>query len=947
MRSALLGRSGSWLLAGIGVIILLLMMFIGFLFFNKLQKSKLSIHQDFLVKQSEFSANELEREFDTFKKDVKDFSAVMDSLNWVKGKDNELLTSEVKRVLDSYPDLIDTLWINFGDYTSFFTRTPNNEFFKGNQFESPPFYGGFNLEFGKINGVMASYWLNIQKFSRQVLPDIFGDSRVGQFLVSDSQLIDVTKSPSMKILSSSDWKQTLNDSYLGTTGFYQVKWLEDDKEISGYLVHTPVNFGRLGFPTGLISLVPLDALNTADNSGLIYLALAFGLVFFGLLVGLMISIKTNLAYSKTKESAKLEIKSLLEQQNIVLKELQGFVFFHNANLEIQKVSNEFEHLLGLSGERLTLELQGQPKHSLMVKIKQELSRAVNEKKPFIDFEFDFFQEKEHPKKIRIFEKLIYDQFGLFTHGIGICKDITEQHKSQMEIIQSENRLRALINNLPDIIFIFDNEGRVMDIHLQEKEHLLKTALTNLGKKLEEFIPDSNLQEILSAFKKARQSGKIQTTNMPWQDEFEGLKYYEIRFFPLDQNQMISIAKDVTSQKIWENGLREAMHDAEIANKAKSEFLANMSHEIRTPMNCLMGIIDLLERTNLDKMQIQYVDIIKNSGNSLLTILRDILDYSRIESGKIEIQNSPFNPVEQVKAQIAALHKIAKKKKLTIDFTYSDQQEMLLEGDKDKINQILINLISNALKFTPEGGRVGISLEFEEINNQLGYLRYEVSDTGIGISEENREYLFKPFYQVESSNTKAYQGLGLGLAIVKKVVELLGGELTFKSQLGKGAVFSFTVLIKYVSDFPLVPVAPYIAQRADDQHATLFPLRILLAEDNDLNLQLMTMMFKQLGFEFELARNGQEVIKMVKEREFDLVLMDVQMPIMNGLEAAKQIRSLPGMDDLVIIGLSANVFQEDEKKALASGMNDYLTKPLRLSVLADKLEYYFRKVKNDQ
>ena len=225
-----------------------------------------------------------------------------------------------------------------------------------------------------------------------------------------------------------------------------------------------------------------------------------------------------------------------------------------------------------------------------------------------------------------------------------------------------------------------------------------------------------------------------------------------------------------------------------------------------------------------------------------------------------------------------------------------------------------------------------------------YLRYKVSDTGIGISEENAKYLLKPFYQVESSNTKSYQGMGLGLAIAKKMVELLGGELTFESLLGKGAVFCFTVLVKQVSDFPLQPLDPYPTEKDEGKIARFRLLRVLLAEDNDLNLQLMTLMFKQLGFKFEFAKNGQEVIGMVKSRKFDLVLMDVQMPIMNGLETTRQIRSLPDMDDLIIIGLSANVFQEDVKKARESGMDDYLTKPIRLAVLAEKLEYYFSRVK---
>jgi CheY-like chemotaxis protein len=205
-------------------------------------------------------------------------------------------------------------------------------------------------------------------------------------------------------------------------------------------------------------------------------------------------------------------------------------------------------------------------------------------------------------------------------------------------------------------------------------------------------------------------------------------------------------------------------------------------------------------------------------------------------------------------------------------------------------------------------------------------------------------LTEPFYQVESSNTRAYQGTGLGLAIAKKVTELLGGELVIRSQLGKGSVFGFSVLLKRSTVTILKSKTQDLTWRDIKEMGAVFPLRILLAEDNELNLQLMKLMFQQLGFEFEVAKNGQQALEMVKSKEFDVVLMDVQMPIMNGLEATVEIRKLPERKDLIIIGLSANVFEEDQKKALDIGMDDYLTKPIRLAILADKLEFYFRKIR---
>ena len=371
----------------------------------------------------------------------------------------------------------------------------------------------------------------------------------------------------------------------------------------------------------------------------------------------------------------------------------------------------------------------------------------------------------------------------------------------------------------------------------------------------------------------------------------------------------------------------------------------MSHEIRTPLNGLLGMIDLLESTALDQIQSQYLEIVKNSGSSLLTIIRDILDYSKIEAGKVEIHVSAFSPVEEVKGQLEILGAIAQKKKISLVLEEELGSALVVEADRDKINQILLNLIGNALKFTPDGGRVTVALTKEELLGQdLLLLHYTVKDTGIGISQENILRLTQPFFQVESSASRSYQGTGLGLAIAKKMIELLGGELEVQSELGQGASFQFSVLAKVKQEALTAVVKEESSQILTEELGKAYPLQILIAEDNDLNLQLMGLMFKQLGYGFEVAKNGKEAVEKVTAQDFDLVFMDVQMPVLNGLEATKEIRKLPQGKQLILIGLSANAFEDDQNNALEVGMDDYLTKPLRLAVLAGKLEHYFRKLK---
>ena len=252
-------------------------------------------------------------------------------------------------------------------------------------------------------------------------------------------------------------------------------------------------------------------------------------------------------------------------------------------------------------------------------------------------------------------------------------------------------------------------------------------------------------------------------------------------------------------------------------------------------------------------------------------------------------------------------------------------------------------MGNAIKFTPEKGKVDVSVGLEQISGDAYFINCKIIDTGIGISDEHLEKLSEPFYQIDSSATRNYQGTGLGLAIAKKLIELLGGDLVISSEKGIGSVFEFSVLVKKVEKDSLKIDKKELSWAEVKEMGETHPLKILLTEDNDLNLQLMKLMLNQLGFQYEVARNGEEAVEKVKEQDFDIVLMDVQMPIMNGLEATDEIRKLPKKRDLVIIGLSANVFDEDQMKAIESGMDDYLTKPIRLAVLAERLEHYYKKI----
>lgn len=934
------------LITAIGTLLVILVIALGFSFFNAIYNAQVESRKEFLIKQTELATRGLEVDLNRFKEESKILISYLENSRMDEEELGDEFTVAVRRTFTSFPGMLDSIWVEMNDSTIIFTMTERNDFIRkrsnqaiGQQVKRSQF-----LVEGKY-GFRILYSIDILKYSHDYVANFYLNPGGEKYLFYEDNLISIIplKSGAGVFLNTDDFNEIKADINLGLKGFYEVNWKKGEEEFSGILAQYPFSYANSGKPASLVFFVPMEGLTSGFYSTYLMLFLGVVILLIGTVSFFIISLKGNRDSIKLQEESLDEISRLFDQQNLLLQELNGFVFFHDYKGEMIKVSDEVEKVLGHSKVDFFNAFKADSTHLQANSVKEQILKALEVSLDIVDFEIDFIKPDGAKIRVRIFEKLLFDKTGRFSGGMGICTDITSQYLIRQETIQSENRLRTLINNIPDTIFIYNNEGVVLDFHVQDKKNLLNSAQSTLGKSLGEFVPHGQAEEVIRVFNLAKNTGSIQTINVVWYGPI-GDKHYEMRFFPLDENQIMSISKDITGQKVWERGLVDAMNAADQANRSKSDFLANMSHEIRTPMNGLLGIIDLLESTNLNKIQKQYVEIIKNSGNSLLNIIRDILDYSKIESGKIEIQNSFFNPVEELKNQIKILSGLASKKKIKLEISFSTLEDLIIEADKGKINQVLLNLIGNAIKFTPNEGVVGVKMELNPIDEVFSFLSFRISDTGIGIPKEHLEQLTDPFYQVESSNTRAYQGTGLGLAIAKKIIELLGGQLVIESELGEGSVFSFSVIVKNSEKDFIIPESYQLTWKDIKDMGAVFPLKILLAEDNDLNLQLMTLMFQQLGFHFEVAKNGVEVLEKVNVQKFDVILMDVQMPVMNGLEATREIRKNEANSEIIIIGLSANVFEEDQKKAIESGMNDYLTKPIRLAALADKLEYYYRKVR---
>ncbi|MBF0389992.1 MAG: PAS domain S-box protein [Desulfamplus sp.] len=529
-------------------------------------------------------------------------------------------------------------------------------------------------------------------------------------------------------------------------------------------------------------------------------------------------------------------------------------------------------------------------------------------------------------------------------AVAALDDVTDSKIIEQSLRAEEARIRAITESAQDAILMMDPIGNISFWNRAAESILGYKKDEAMGKNLHYLIAPARYiplhQEAFKFFRETGQGtalGKIVAVEAKRKDGVEISIELSLSSINLaDGWYAVGIIRDTTERKLAEAEIIKAKEEAESATRAKSEFLANMSHEIRTPMNVIIGMSRLIKDTALNSEQIQYVDMLSHSSEILLSLIEDILDFSKIEAGKVELESIEFDLSELVSKIVDILRIKASEKALGLNCNIDNAVPRFLKGDPNRLRQIILNLINNAVKFT-NTGEITITIKpliqrvVDKPQNKDGSdidkdgyitILFEIKDSGIGIPQDRLDKLFQPFSQADTSTTRKFGGTGLGLVISKRLVELMSGDIWVESEYEKGTIFRFTAQFDEAEGSNSHICELNSSEIISDKE--IASLRVLIAEDNAFNQILALKVLEKMGICADVASNGIEAVNSVVTNNYDVVLMDIQMPEMDGIEATKLIRD-KGFD-IPIIAMTANVTTEDREKCIASGMNGYLSKP---------------------
>ncbi|MBT5941293.1 MAG: PAS domain S-box protein [Rhodospirillaceae bacterium] len=581
---------------------------------------------------------------------------------------------------------------------------------------------------------------------------------------------------------------------------------------------------------------------------------------------------------------------------------------------------------------------------------EDMMRRANDQEWFgLDIDIEAMIETQRDMRSNAFEPIIArntrsdgTEFefwckALSTGGwVQSVTDITERLRAEKEIARGKDILETTINSVNQGIIMVSEDGTVL-AHNKYFETLHGMSVKDYSN-YEEFGV-AYLKSVGAEPKSIEESLQLLRVNKAgtWVRPINENLVFEISHTPLSDGGYVRTYNEITERLKAENILKRAKEDAEAAAEAKSEFVAVVSHEVRTPLNGVLGMARLLLETSVNEEQKQYAETIVRSGETLILILNDLLDISKLEAGKLDLDIKPFNPKEVIESSISLMSAKAQENKISLTISIENDLPSALLGDENRIRQVLINLISNAVKFTKEGS-VTLSASATHQDDSNVQLMLSVKDTGSGISQASQANLFTPFTQGSADVARKYGGTGLGLAICRRLAELMSGKIMLESELGYGSTFSLNIPLR-MADPDKIASNGKLSQNGD--HTQNLPaLKILLVEDNEINLKVARGLLQKRGHDVQTAENGQialDILLAPEASEFDAILMDRHMPVMDGVEATRHIKEMDGpISNIPIIAVTAAVTQREIDACLEAGMTEVVTKPIHPEELMSAL-----------